>query len=450
MSGLRGRLRSSGRLVALYRGLRGLVLGPPPSPVPRTPRPAAAEPSVEGVLELRRVSPIRSPFDGYRLNLLVPTVAPAGTFGGIRTALDLFEAVGDDAPARRIVSLAPLDQAGAATVPDYAWTPPGEDSEGPAQVVSVGSARSGSLAVGPRDVFVATFWTTAELVARMRGWQAATFGSTPAQWVYVIQDHEPGFYPSSAQSELARATYDDRSSTVALFNTELLRGAFHDAGIRFAHEFAFEPRIPGPLRDALASVPGPRTRTIVVYGRPRTPRNAFPAIVDGLRAWRRSDPASERWTVVSAGQPHPDVDLGGGLGMEALGKLDLPAYAGLLRTSAIGISLMVSPHPSYPPLEMAHLGLLVATNRYGAKDLSSWHSNVHSLDGLAAEQIAALLTELCARFEADPTAGDRGETHRPDYLSDDPVFPFAAQVAALLRAGVTAVPDPAGPPDPLS
>ena len=40
---------------------------------------------------------------------------------------------------------------------------------------------------------------------------------------------------------------------------------------------------------------------------------------------------------------------------------------------------MISPHPSYPPLDMAHLGMLVATNRFGAKDLSTWHQNIHSL-----------------------------------------------------------------------
>ena len=38
-------------------------------------------------------------------------------------------------------------------------------------------------------------------------WQATTFGQVPERWAYVIQDYEPGFYPMSAQSELARATY---------------------------------------------------------------------------------------------------------------------------------------------------------------------------------------------------------------------------------------------------
>ena len=57
--------------------------------------------------------------------------------------------------------------------------------------------------------------------------------------------------------------------------------------------------------------------------------------------------------------------------MRALGKLDLDAYGSLLRESAVGLSLMVSPHPSYPPLDMAHLGLRVVTNGFGPKDLSS-------------------------------------------------------------------------------
>ena len=113
-----------------------------------------------------------------------------------------------------------------------------------------------------------------------------------------------------------------------------------------------------------------------MYGRPGKPRNAFPLIVDGLRAWvERRDDAGD-WEFVSAGQAHEPVDLGRGVRMVSSGKLELDAYADLLRTSAIGISLMASPHPSYPPLEMASLGMLVLTNRFGAKDLSTWHDAI--------------------------------------------------------------------------
>ncbi len=96
---------------------------------------------------------------------------------------------------------------------------------------------------------------------------------------------------------------------------------------------------------------------------------------------------------------------------------------------------MISPHPSYPPLDMAHLGMLVATNRFGAKDLSTWHQNIRSLASLSAEGIAAALRDLTDAFEADPGAGDRGEPLRPDFLADGPLFPFAEELAERLKAG---------------
>ena len=59
--------------------------------------------------------------------------------------------------------------------------------------------------------------------------------------------------------------------------------------------------------------------------------------------------------------------LGDGLEMVSAGKLSLQAYGALLNQCAIGISLMLSPHPSYPPLEMAHSGILTITNSFAEK-----------------------------------------------------------------------------------
>ena len=56
--------------------------------------------------------------------------------------------------------------------------------------------------------------------------------------------------------------------------------------------------------------------------------------------------------------------------MEIGGKASLDEYADHLNRAAVGVSLMVSPHPSYPPLEMAEAGVLAITNNYGSKDLS--------------------------------------------------------------------------------
>jgi hypothetical protein len=80
--------------------------------------------------------------------------------------------------------------------------------------------------------------------------------------------------------------------------------------------------------------------------------------------------------------------------------------------------------------------MLVLTNRFAEKDLSTWHSNIRSVDGLSATSVAEALGELCRRFAADPGVGAAGRSSRPDYLSDDPQFPFAEQLAADLRTAV--------------
>jgi hypothetical protein len=322
-----------------------------------------------------------------------------------------------------------------AGLPGYRLVDPSDDAADERQVVALPRGVDGGLAVGTRDVFLATFWTTAEFAIRIARWQATEFGQPIRPFAYLIQDFEPGFYPWSAQSELARSTYAGLVPTIAVINASLLRDYLVAQGISFAREFTFEPRLAAALRPLLDEPPRARQRRIVVYGRPETPRNAFPLLVDGLREWVASDPKAAAWTVESAGRSHPSIDLGGGLQLRSLGKLDLGAYGTLLRESAVGLSLMISPHPSYPPLDMAHLGMLVVTNRFGAKDLSTWHENVRSAPALTAEGIAAALREATDAFEADPTAGDRGRPLRGDFLAEGPVFPFAAELAERLTTG---------------
>ena len=409
--------------------------GPGPGPAPR---PGSGGPGA-GVRELFH-TPFRA-IEGSgatRLDLVLPALDRAATFGGIQTALDLFEALGPHVGARRILSRAALDPSVAGLFPGWTIVDAADPSPPDRAIASLAVPSDGpGVAMGPHDVVIATFCPTAAWAAEVRAWQRATYGRAPAHLGYVIQDWEPGFYARSAQSMLARATYED-PATVAVFNTGLLRDAFHDEGVRFEHEFAFEPRLSLALRAAMAGPPRTRARRIVVYGRPSKARNGFPLIVDGLRAWVAGlgSAAADR-EIVSAGEAHDHVELGRGGWRRSSGKLDLDAYAELLRTSALGVSLMVSPHPSYPPLEMASLGLLVLTNRFGTKDLSTWHTNITSLGDVRAPAFAAAVQALVDRWLADPGVGDRGESRHGPWLADGPAFPFAAELAAVLTEGTT-------------
>jgi O-antigen biosynthesis protein len=429
---IRQAVRRSGRLTALARGVKDAIRGVPPAQL----REAPVVPGLDGVAELHRVAPRRAKAgSGPRLNLLIPTLAPRRAFGGTKTALDLFDALGDRFPRRRIVSFTPVAAAVVETLDGFVIANTADEKTPDRVIVAAPGGTETELAVGPEDVFLSTFWTTAELAARLVRWQSATFGGEPRAFAYLVQDFEPAFYPWSAQFELARATYAAGVPTIAVVNSGLLADYIDEQGLTFAERFVFEPRLDPRLRALLAEPVAGRRRRIVAYGRPGTPRNAFPLVVDGLRAWVRGGGAGG-WEVVSAGEPHPPVDLGRGIQIGRLGKLSIDAYGGLLRESALGLSLMVSPHPSYPPLDMAHLGLRVVTNRFGPKDLSTWHENIASAATMSADGIADALAAQAAAFDTDPGAGDRASPLRPGYLADGPAFPFADTLAERLGAGL--------------
>jgi beta-1,2-rhamnosyltransferase WsaF-like protein len=431
-------VRRSGRLTALARGVREAIRGVPSSTTVAPGRRAAAAPvpGIEGVAELHRVSLRRAPPDerGPRLNLFIPTLSANRAFGGTRTALDLFDALAPHFPRHRIVAFQPIPDAALATLDGFGRANPGDERPPDQAAVALPRDSEATLAVGPDDAFLATFWTTAELATRICRWQRATYeGHEPRPFAYLVQDFEPGFYAWSAQSELARATYAAGVATIGVVNSSLLAEYLASQGIVFEGQFTFEPRIDARLRPLLAEPPRERTRRLVAYGRPDTPRNAFPLVVDALRAWVAAG-GGGGWEVVSAGRPHPPVELGRGLRMRALGKLELEAYGALLRESAVGLSLMVSPHPSYPPLDMAHLGMRVVTNAFGPKELSAWHENIVSAASLTAAGVADAIATQVAAFETDPAGGDGGAARRPDYVAEGPLFPFADTLAERLGA----------------
>jgi hypothetical protein len=109
-------------------------------------------------------------------------------------------------------------------------------------------------------------------------------------------------------------------------------------------------------------------RRLVFYARPRNARNLFELGLSALRT-AVADGAFERgeWEFRAIGQAIPAQPLGAGRRLDAEPWMAYPDYAAYLGTSDVLLSLMLSPHPSYPPLEMAATGGFVVTNSFGVK-----------------------------------------------------------------------------------
>ena len=354
--------------------------------------------------ELTPLEALPSAETSPRLNLLVPSVNPEHVFGGIATGLRVFRfLLAETGWAGRIVVTDDGPRAdGLANLAEFPAAPLEDDAAVPRRLVAANDRYGRRLPVRRHDVFLATAWWTAYSA------RAMAEGMPPAQrprapLLYLVQDFEPGFYPWSTRYMLALSTYR-AERTVPIFNTSLLRDYFVRQDLPFAESYCFEPALHPRLRSRLeAAGAAARRKRLLVYGRPGVERNAFALIVAGLEAWLAQDREAREWEFVSAGQPHPDIPLAGGGVLRAVGRLDLEAYADLLESASLGLSLMVSPHPSYPPLEMACFGVRVLTNHFANKDLGGESARILSLDALTPASIAAALSQL-ARHHGRPLA----------------------------------------------
>ena len=344
---------------------------------------------------------IELPQGKIRINALIPSVSIKHVFGGIATALDFYEHLsGQGDFLRRIVITDDSDVSKETMVDslrDYNIIESAEDVVSDYQIVPFADRAGKTLPVAEKDVFLATGWWTAYTIADVIRWQIKEFGSN-MPLIYLIQDYEPGFYPWSSRYLMADSTYQLEMDTIAVINSGELYDFMQQRGYRFHKAYYFEPRLNATLKDWLdnnGDKARPRKKQLLVYGRPGVERNAFAVIVAALKRWVAMQQNIDEWNIISAGESFEDIDLGKGKVLHSIGKVSLEEYAKIMLETKVGLSLMVSPHPSYPPLEMSAFGVRVVTNQYANKDLKDFNGNIISIANCSAMNIANVLCDLC-------------------------------------------------------
>ncbi|WP_147126956.1 glycosyltransferase [Shimia ponticola] len=335
------------------------------------------------------------------INVLVPSLNPSEIFAGIATAIDLGLLLAKRGHAVRFIATdlpVAAPAASRAFVLSRASQPAVRD-----HVTLTCGVKGGTLPTHPGDLYVATAWWTAHL--------AQTLTQDPRlrarDFYYLIQDYEPLFYPWGTEHAGALASYDLGARPV--FNTRLLADYTRMQG----HRFAAEPLVFAPSINVAqyADLPRPDRRSrrkprLVLYGRPEVPRNLFPLAIESLGRFVESEGLTKsEIEIVSLGLKHRNVLLPGGIEVQSRGKLPWSDYPGFLANSDVGLSLMMSPHPSHPPIEMAAAGMRVVTNRFGPKDLGTLAPHILSSD-MTVPALSAALSR--AWHMPEPTIAQRG------------------------------------------
>jgi GT2 family glycosyltransferase/archaellum component FlaC len=374
------------------------------APICRAIKRAVMPPAEYNIPEVQPIGARRDSFDNgaLRINLLTPSVDSKHVFGGISTAMKFFfelcSRLGCD--ARIITCDAAVIPESSVAPKEYEIVSSDAESNSQKQLVAFNDRYNKTIPVRKNDIFMATGWWTAYTISDVIAWQSKEYSIAPMPLIYMIQDYEPGFYPWSSRYMMADSTYKLKTPIFAVVNSKELHTFLNNNGYSFAKAWSFAPVLNDKIAEYLPKdgAPVEKKKQILVYGRPTTERNAFALLMAGLKLWREQYSESSEWQVLSAGEAHDDVDLGGGVSVRSCGKLSLEEYAKMMIDTYAGVSLMVSPHPSYPPLEMSTFGVKTITNTYANKEMASFNSNIVSLNSCSASDIAEALTKICTEY----------------------------------------------------
>ncbi|MEP3295045.1 glycosyl transferase family 1 [Tateyamaria sp.] len=324
------------------------------------------------------------------LNILVPTLNPTEVFAGIVTAVDIglgLATLGYN--VRFIATDLPISSAVASRGFLLQRLSGDARATGAGDRVSLHCGiQQDTVPAHSGDLFLATAWWSAHIAHEL----ISDNNLDQEQFYYLIQDFEPNFYPWGSEFADASASYE--LNFVPIFNTTLLRDYFALQGYGFAANdaLAFHPAID---IDSYATNTRPGKsegpRRLALYGRPEVARNMYPSAIEALAEFIEAEQLGpEDIELVSVGLAHAPVSLPRGLQLKSLGKLPYEQYPSYLCSVDLGLSLMYSPHPSHPPIEMAASGVRVVTNEFGPKVLSELTTAIFSANASTPSLVEAL------------------------------------------------------------
>lgn len=341
------------------------VLGAPPPPIK-----TVSDLGRERFHSLQPLSAYLLPTSAQRrVNVVTDSIGSSSLFGGVGTALIFATLLANalDAPLRIITRTEPphpdnvnrLFTVYGLTVKreiQFAYAP----AHDPRQCVGYADS----------EWFITTSWWTTH---------ASLASVAPQQLIYLLQEDERMFYPYGDDRLRCEAVFQRRDIRF-LINTQLLWTHLVSTGLPHMQTQAswFEPAFPANVFYPRAARPTGSKRQFLFYARPNNLRNLFYLgleVIDAAIAQNILDP--QQWDIIFVGKDIPDFVFCNGSAPIKRQNLNWADYAELAGGIDLALSLMYTPHPSYPPLDLAASGAVVVTNQFANKQqLSDYCRNI--------------------------------------------------------------------------
>lgn len=242
--------------------------------------------------------------------------------------------------------------------------------DGGADFVFIPLDQSKPLSMSDNDIILTTSWWTTY----------SALGSVKSdRIIYILQEDERMFYPHN-DTRIKCSEILSRPDISILINTNLLYMHFKSGNEPIDNmsqrAAVFEPSFPAFPRPK--KLIGTGKKNFFFYAHPNHARNLYWRGLEVIDiAMRQGILAKNEWEVNFFGHDLESIQLPNGVIPRIWSHMSWTQYAKLVAQMDLGLSLMDTPHPSYPPLDLAASGAVVVTNKHGIKtDLSHLSKNI--------------------------------------------------------------------------
>ena len=370
---------------------------------------------------LARLPVFRIPGTQRRINLVTDSVGKGSLFGGVGTAIGLagFWASALGVPLRIITRTERAETQNLRDILRLYGVQYGE-----VELAYSGYDAKDPLPLADGEQFLTTSWWTTWGVRQ---------SVSAERIVYLLQEDERMFYPHGDDRLCCIELLADKAIR-KIVNSELLYNHFLASGVDLPLSDGswFEPAFP---EDLFFRDPAPRIgkRNFFFYARPHHLRNLFFRGLEVVVAAMEAGLLDPReWDFHFVGVGIPRLRLPGRVEPRIIEGLNWRDYAALIRRMDLGFSLMDTPHPSYPPLDLAACGAAVVTNRHpGKPDLSRYSGLIITAD----THLPSMVEGLRAGIALANDDVRREDLHRQATLPRRWETAFSVVVDSLTRAG---------------
>ncbi len=340
----------------------------------RAIRPAASTRTIDALLQSHfpalTIPTFHVPAMPRRLTVITDSINSGRLYGGVGTALILSALL-----AKRIgadLRVVTRNEASITANVSHIFEVNGVSWEKDIEFLFVPLDGSRHMAVSENDFFLTTSWWTT---------RAARQAIEVSRIFYLLQEDERMFYPYGDERLRCEEVLHDENLTF-IVNSELLfqhlvTGSECLANVE-RNGMWFEPAFPAcnyyPEQADRLSV----NRRFLFYARPENLRNLYWRGLEVIGSAIESGTFREyEWEFNFVGHGIETPVLPSGTRLAVHQNLSWEEYARLIRGMDVALCLMDTPHPSYPPLDLAASGAIVVTNQRGLKSsLDRYSENI--------------------------------------------------------------------------